>query len=51
MPIGIISAMKEEIQTLLDELDLKSTHEIGKRVYYKGFLCLTREFANGYTTF
>lgn len=38
MRIGIISAMKEEIQALLDELELESTHLIGKRQYYKGQL-------------
>lgn len=36
--IGIISAMHEEIQTILDKLQHKTMTTKGKRVYYKGIL-------------
>ena len=38
MSIGIISAMKEEIQALHHQLELKSTIEKGQRTYYHGKL-------------
>lgn len=36
--IGLVSAMPEEMQSLLDELQLIKTIERGKRTYYQGFL-------------
>ncbi len=36
--IGIISAMQEEIQTLLENLQNKTTFKKGMRTYYKGLL-------------
>ncbi len=36
--IGIISAMHEEIQTILENLQNITTTTKGKRIYYKGFL-------------
>lgn len=38
MSIGIISAMKEEIQALHNHLELRSTIEKGRRTYYQGKL-------------
>jgi len=38
MSIGIISAMKEEIQALHNQLELRSTIEKGRRTYYHGKL-------------
>jgi len=38
MSIGIISAMKEEIQALHNQLELRSTIEKGGRTYYQGKL-------------
>ena len=38
MSIGIISAMKEEIQALHNQLELRSTIEKGRRTYYQGKL-------------
>ncbi len=38
MSIGIISAMKEEIQALHHQLELRSTIEKGQRTYYHGKL-------------
>jgi len=36
--IGLVSAMQEEMQSLLDELHVNKTLEIGKRTYYQGTL-------------
>ena len=36
--IGIISAMHEEIQTILAKLQYKTSSNKGKRIYYKGIL-------------
>lgn len=36
--IALVSAMQEEMQSLLDELQISETLKIGKRTYYKGNL-------------
>lgn len=38
MPIGIMSAMHEEIHLLLEQMEVKSETTIGMRTYYKGLL-------------
>ncbi|MEZ4842006.1 MAG: hypothetical protein R2821_10985 [Flavobacteriaceae bacterium] len=38
MAIGIISAMREEMQTLLESLKQKKTYTKGMRTYYQGTL-------------